>query len=120
MSKVYSDIKGLSRRYATISGVTLEESEARVKDFLSAMKQELLDKNLSGLKIVNFLMLKKISRKAKVGRNPKVPDKTYEIPEQIAIKCELGKEFKEELNKKEKAKKNKDVKKAKKLVTLKK
>lgn len=96
--KQFSGIKSLSKRYADKYGLTYKEAELRIKEFLSVLREDLLDGSSDGVQFVDFLTLKKVKRKSKIGRDPRNPDKIYDIPPCIAIKCELGKKFKEELN----------------------
>lgn len=79
-------------------GITKVEAEKRIKELVEVVREELLDENSSGIQLIDFLTLKKMQRKEKLGRNPLEPEKTYVIPATMGIKCELGKTFNQELN----------------------
>ena len=95
---MFAGIKILTDRYAKMHNITKVEAERRIKEFAEVLREELLDEDSDGIQLIDFITLKKVERKPKLGRNPKAPEKTYEIPASIGIKCELGKSFNEELN----------------------
>lgn len=96
--KKYDGISSLAYSYAGYKNITLKEAEERVKDVLEIMEQALLDPSSDGIQILNFITLQKVTRKAKVGRNP-LTKIEYNIPEKTSIKTILGKRFDKDLNK---------------------
>lgn len=98
MALKYSGITHIADSLAKKCDITKKEAENRVKDILSILEEELLDPEKDGVQFVDFLTLKKVERKAKLGRNPKNPNEVVSIPAQTSFKAELGKAFKKKLN----------------------
>lgn len=94
----YSGIKKCSERLAEKSGISKLEASRRFRDALDVMRDELLHEECDGLQFLDFLTLKKVDRKARVGRDPKDTNRVFDIPPSIGIKCELGGDFFSELN----------------------
>ena len=106
---MFSGIKDLTERYSALKGITKKEAEDRVKDLIEVLRAELLDKSKDGIQFIDFITLKKKQRAAKKGRNPREPEKLYDIPAKIGIKAEVGKGFDKLLNPAPKKKKSKKV-----------
>ncbi len=95
--KNYSGIHAMIDAYAKANKCTKKEAEVSVRNTIAVLKQVLLDSD-DGIQLIDFITLRKIERKARVGRNPLNPEVQYTIPAFIGIKAELGKAFEEELN----------------------
>lgn len=85
----YHGITSLSRMYAEKHGTTLKEGEKRVKEMVELLEEGLIDPNFDGIQFIDSFTLKRVVRKAKIGRNPltkiEVP-----IPDRIGIKASIG------------------------------
>lgn len=95
---MFAGVKALASRYAKKRMISQKEAERQMKAFFEVLHDELLNAENEGIQIIDFLTLKRVVRKSKIGRNPRQPGVEFVIPENVSIKCELGKTFKDELN----------------------
>lgn len=96
----YSGIDEITARLAEKRGITKKLAEEILRDFIEVLKEEFLNPSKNGIQFVDFITLKKVVRKSKLGRNPNNPQETFVIPEKIAIKASFGKKFDELINNK--------------------
>lgn len=88
----YHGIKSLAEKYAEKHGVTQKCAEERVREMIDLLAEGLADPEYNGVQFIDVLTMKKVIRKAKVGRNP-ITKIEVPIPERVGIKVEIGKSF---------------------------
>lgn len=87
--KVYHGVKSLSDMYAKKHNTTLKVAEERVKEMKDLLEEGLLDPNYDGIRFVDFITLKKVTRKSKIGRNPRTKVEVV-IPARPGVKTEIS------------------------------
>lgn len=92
----FHGIKTLAEIYSKKHNTTLKLAEERVREFVDLLEEGLLDENYEGVQFINSLTLRKVQRKAKIGRNPKTKEEVV-IPPRLGIKAEIGKNFAQKL-----------------------
>lgn len=95
----YAGIDEITAKLAEKRGITKKLAEEFVRDFIEIMKEEFLNENRDGIQFVDFITLKKVIRKERIGRNPKNPEQTYKIPARVSLKASFGKKFEKLINK---------------------
>ena len=88
----YHGLTTLSRMYAEEHQVTLDDARETIKNVMNIIEKGVCDPNYDGVQIVNILTLKRVQRKAKVGRNLNL-NTTIKIPPRVGIKADLGKTY---------------------------
>ncbi|MEN9990599.1 MAG: hypothetical protein RLZZ224_301 [Verrucomicrobiota bacterium] len=76
-----------------------ELSQAIVTEVIDQLMECVTDRLCNGEKVIirNFGVFQAIESKAKLGRNPRNPSKTYDIPATAVVKFRPGKELKEKV-----------------------
>lgn len=97
----YVGIDELTAKLAERRNITKKLAEEFVRDFIEILKNEFLDPNKDGIQFVDFITIKKVLRKERIGRNPKNPEQTYLVPARISLKASFGKKFDKIINKTE-------------------
>lgn len=92
----YHGIKSLAEIYAKKYGTTQKLAEERVREMIEILSDGLKDTEYDGIQFIDVLTLKKVNRKARIGRNPLTKVEVV-IPPRVGIKVELGKSFMNEL-----------------------
>lgn len=94
----FHGLNSLAVKYANINNVSVNEAKESIKKVLDVIEEGLLDPTLHGVQFIDYFTIKRVVRKAKLGRDLR----TYEpiaIPERIDLKAECSKKLKEKLNK---------------------
>lgn len=76
--------------------VTQQEAIEAIQFTLDMIKEELL--NDGNVELRNFGVFEIATRRPRVGRNPRLPEKDVQIPARKVIKFKMGKDFKDNLN----------------------
>lgn len=95
--KNYEGISKLSERFAKANGTSVKEAREIILRVADTMKQSLLDENNDGVKFINFITIEKVTRKARLGRNPKTKEEV-QIPERKSLKVTIGEKYFKRLN----------------------
>lgn len=96
--KSYVGITELTNAYAEKFGTTKKEAEQNIKNVLEVIQDALLREDKDGVQFINVFTIERVERKAKIGRNPRNPEETIEIPARTSLKIKVGKILKEKLN----------------------
>jgi nucleoid DNA-binding protein len=76
--------------------VPAEQAKRIAEEFLSCLTRALRRGDKVTFRDFGLFMVK--TRKAKIGRNPKQPGKSYHIPERLVVRFKVGKELDQLLN----------------------
>lgn len=88
----------LVEKYAKKMGITVSEAEKVVNNFINLQKELLLDPQYDGIQLIGFYTIKKKHNKERICRHPKTREE-IKVDANTTLKLEVGKNFKEELNK---------------------
>lgn len=94
----YHGITSLTNSYRKKYKVTEEVARETIKNVLTVLEEAILDPNLDGVQIVDFLTIQKVHKKAKVGRNPRTKEEII-IEARNDLKVKTSQRIKNELNK---------------------
>lgn len=94
----YHGIKSLAKKYSEDKGITIKEAEERLRDMIKLLEYGISDLTHDGVQFVDSITLKRVIRKARVGRNPKTRIEV-KIPETYGVKTVLGKKFLDKIKK---------------------
>lgn len=75
--------------------LTKKEADNLVKMIFDKMANEVIEGN--DVKMLGVGTIKRVSRKARIGRNPQNPEETINIPAHYAVKLNVEKSLKEKL-----------------------
>lgn len=85
----YHGKTSLAELYAKQYGTTQKVAEERLKEMVNIIELGLTDNNYDGIQFIDSITLKKVVRKAKLGRNPRTNVEVI-IPEHIGVKAIVG------------------------------
>lgn len=88
----------LVEKYAKQMGIKVSEAEKLINGFLDLQQEILLDPQYDGIQIIGFYTIKKKDIKERLCNHPKTKEVIH-VPASKSLKLEIGKTFKEELNK---------------------
>jgi DNA-binding protein HU-beta len=88
-------IKECAKAYAKEFGTSKVKAEVIMKNAVSVIVDQIL--TTGEVKFIGDFTIKQVTRKARVGRNPKTKQE-YEIPETTTLKIKVGDPLKEMLN----------------------
>ena len=88
----FHGIKSLAEIYAKKHQTTHKQAEERVREMVDLLEEGIADPNYNGIQFVDSITLRRVVRRAKLGRNPKTKEEIL-IPSRIGIKAEIGKNF---------------------------
>lgn len=95
----YHGVQSLAVMYSKAYSVSKKVAEEQIRQVVAILEEGICDTQFNGIQFINSITLKRVTRKAKIGRNPKSREEVS-IPERQGVKVVLGKKFNNRLNNK--------------------
>lgn len=85
----YHGRTSLAELYAEQYGTSIKVAEERMKEMVNIIELGLTDNKYDGIQFIDSITLKRVVRRARLGRNPRTNVEVF-IPEHIGIKAIIG------------------------------